>query len=198
MLPSAFNPPTRAHFRLLEAAAEAMNGTPAAMLTTRNVAKGTHGASHVQRMEMLLAAWKSLPGLAVLACNQARIIDQAAVLAETFPGVEFAIIVGYDTLVRLFDPVYYEDMDAELAPFFARNRLAATNRAEHRIDEVEAYVAAQAAGIRERITLLEIDDDHASLSSTAARLHAADGLDSHVLLPEVAAYVRVHRLYRGG
>lgn len=168
------------------------------MLTTRNVSKDTHGASHLQRVEMLLAARRSLPGLAVLACNQARIIDQADALATAFPEAEFAMIVGYDTLVRLFDPVYYTDMAQELARFFDRHRLVATNRAEAGVDEVEACIAANAATYRERITVLEIDDHHASLSSTVARGHAADGEDSHALLPEVAAYVRAHSLYRRG
>ena len=196
VLPSAFNPPTRAHIHLLQCAAEAMEATPAALLTTRNVAKKTQGASHVQRVEMLLAARSALAGLAVLASNQARIIDQAAVLASAYPRASFAMVVGYDTLVRLFDPVYYGDMETELTPFFAAHRVVATNRADHGIDEVADYITGLPGAFRERIVALEIDDHHASLSSTVARGHAADGLDSHALLPGVADYVRSHRLYR--
>lgn len=196
VLPSAFNPPTRAHLHLLKAAAEALGATPAALLTTKNVAKEAHGADHVQRVEMLLAARQSLPGLVVLASNQARIIDQAAVLSAAFPAAGFAMVVGYDTLVRLFDPVYYEEVEAELAPFFGAHWLVAANRAEHGVDEVEAYVRGVPERFRRRIVALEIDDDHAALSSTAARGHAADGVESDVLVPEVAEYVRRHGLYR--
>ncbi|MBA4180165.1 MAG: hypothetical protein C0506_06200 [Anaerolinea sp.] len=196
VLPSAFNPPTRAHIHLLETAARSLEATPAALLTTKNVAKEAHGADHLQRVEMLLAACRSLPRLAVLVSNQARIIDQAAVLSAAFPLAEFAMVVGYDTLVRLFDPMYYADMEAELGLFFAAHRLVATNRAEHGIDEVEAYLASVPAAFQGRILALAIDDHHASLSSTAARGHAAQGVDSHALLPEVAEYVRRHRLYR--
>lgn len=196
VLPSAFNPPTRAHIHLLETAARSLEATPAALLTTKNVAKEAHGADHLQRVEMLLAACRSLPRLAVLVSNQARIIDQAAVLSAAFPLAEFAVVVGYDTLVRLFDPVYYTNVEAELGPFFADHRLVAANRAEHGVDEVEAYIKEVPRAFRGRIVALEIDDDHATLSSTAARGHAADGVESDVLLPEVAEYVRRNGLYR--
>ena len=95
------NPPTRAHFHLLAASAERLSASPAALLTTRNVAKGLTGASHEQRIEMLLVARTAVPALAVLAANQARIVDQAAVLRESFPAASFDFVLGHDTLVRL-------------------------------------------------------------------------------------------------
>lgn len=198
VLPSAFNPPTRAHLHLLASSAERLGATQAALLTTRNVAKGVTGASHVQRMEMLLAAKAATPSLAVLAANQARIIDQAATLRQTFPMATFAFVLGHDTLVRLFDRSYYSNMAAELASFFEHHTLLVTNRARHSIAEVEAFVAAQASEFADRITPLEIDGHHASLSSTSARGHAAAGEDAPSLTPEVAEYVRTHGLYRDG
>lgn len=196
VLPSAFNPPTRAHLHLLALSAELLSATPAALLTTRNVAKGLTGASHAQRIEMLLTAKAAVPTLAVLAANQARIVDQAAVLRESYPAASFAFVLGHDTLVRLFEPSYYGDMAAELASFFEHHQLVVTNRAAHSIAEVEAFLSAAAAPFAERITLLEIDDHHASLSSTAARGHAASGGDAPSLTLEVAEYVRAQRLYR--
>ena len=198
VLPSAFNPPTRAHFHLLTASAQRLNASPAALLTTRNVAKGLTGASHEQRIEMLLVARKAVPTLAVLAANQARIVDQAAVLRESYPAASFDFVLGHDTLVRLFEPSYYGDMAAELASFFEHHRVVVTNRAAHSIVEVEAFLSATAAPFAERITLLEIDDHHASLSSTAARGHAASGGDGPSLTPEVADYIRKQGLYRDG
>ena len=198
VLPSAFNPPTRAHFHLLAASCALLDASPAALLTTRNVDKGLTGASHLQRIEMLLAAKAAAPTLAVLAANQARIVDQAAVLRDTFPAATFAFILGHDVLVRLFDQSYYTDMVTELVPFFEEHRLVVTNRAQHSVQEVEAFVARYAARFAGRITLLEIDDHHASLSSSMARGHAAAGEEVPSLTPEVAEYVRAHRLYREG
>lgn len=198
VLPSAFNPPTRAHLHLLAVSAALVGATQAALLTTRNVAKELTGASHEQRVEMLLVAKATTPALAVLAANQARIVDQAALLRSAFPRATFAFVLGHDTFVRLFDPSYYGDMAAELAPFFEDHRLVVTNRAQHSIGEVEEFVAAHAARFATRITLLEIDEHHASLSSTVARGHAAAGSETPSLTPEVADYVRSHGLYREG
>ena len=57
VLPSAFNPPTIAHLHLLEQALRVEGVTlAAAMLSTRNVAKGVVGAGLADRVGMLLAA----------------------------------------------------------------------------------------------------------------------------------------------
>ena len=117
-----FNPPTLAHKHLLESARAirelANPPSPAtegsrergpgsegliALLTTKNVDKGLHGASLADRIGMLLALESELPGLAVVASNQARIIDQAEALTRSFAGLEsLAFVVGFDTLERLF------------------------------------------------------------------------------------------------
>ncbi len=198
VLPAAFNPPTLAHAHLLAlAAGEPGIDLAAVLLTTRNVDKDLHGATLAQRVEMLLALAAAQP-LAVLAANQARLADQSLALTTCFPGVEFDFVVGYDTLVRLFDERYYADMTAELAPFFARHRLIATNRSHHTIDElrlfVESHPLAQACATR--ILIRQLDDEPASYSSTAARNHAASGDDLPQVPPPVARYIQTHRLYR--
>ncbi len=197
VLPAAYNPPTIAHLHLLELATREPGITAAsAFLSTRNVDKGVHGATLVQRVEMLLALAET-NAFAVLATNQARLADQSRALTETFDGVEFDFIVGYDTLERVFDERYYEDIAAELAPFFAAHRLLATNRAEHGIAEVERFVEEHplARHYQDRILIRELDEHPASLSSTAAREDASAGLESAQLPPAVAAYIREHGLY---
>ncbi|MFN8616032.1 MAG: nicotinate-nicotinamide nucleotide adenylyltransferase [Dehalococcoidia bacterium] len=197
VLPSAYNPPTLAHEHLLQRALDAYGLHHAvALLTTRNVDKGLHGASLADRIGMLLALSGSWPGLCVAASNQARIVDQANALNAAFPGVEFDFIVGFDTLERLFAPRYYTDMDAELAPFFARHRLLAANRGDVEAHHVEAWVAENAGTFAGRILLLEIDEFPASLSSTRVREAAAKGGDGLDLPPAVARYVTEHGLYR--
>ena len=146
VLPSAFNPPTRAHLRLLDLA-EDVDGVEggAALLTTRNVAKGIEGAALEDRIGMLLATRASRPGLAVLAANQARIVDQAAALRATWPEATFDFVLGHDTLVRLFDQRYYDgSMETELDPFFERHRVIAANRGEVTIEEMGDWVAERA------------------------------------------------------
>lgn len=197
VLPSAFNPPTLAHLHLLERALCVAGVTgAAAMLSTKNVAKGVVGATLTQRVEMLLAARDEAPWMAVLAANAARLVDQAAALASAFPGVEADFVVGFDTLVRLFDPIYYEEMDAELEPFFAHHRVIAVNRGTTTIGDVDMFVSRSAARFRERVLSIEIAEHPASVSSTAAREAAASGRSPAEVPASVRSYIQSRDLYR--
>jgi nicotinamide-nucleotide adenylyltransferase len=196
VLPSAFNPPTLAHQHLLEKAVRAfgLQGC-AALLTTRNVDKGLQGAGLDDRIGMLLALHGEWPELAVLASNQARIIDQAEALRRAFPGVSFDFVVGFDTLERLFAPRYYTDMAAELAPFFERHRVLAANRGEARPGHVEAWIPEHTGQFAHRVQLLEIDEFPSRLSSTAVREELANNGNAAHLARSVREYIREHRLY---
>lgn len=198
VLPSAFNPPTVAHLALLEAAA-ALPGVQsvAALLTTRNVDKGVTGASFADRIGMLLTTHEAeCPWLGVLATNQARIIDQEAALVAAYPSLGLDFVVGYDTLVRLFDERYYTAMQAELAPFFARARLIALNRGEADTAVVRAFVEREAGPFAESIVVATLDEHAASLSSTLARDAIEAGEATAVVPPPVGDYIREHGLYR--
>ncbi len=200
VLPSAFNPPTHAHLRLLELAlaVEGVEGG-AALLTTRNVAKGIEGAALADRIGMLLAARESRPGLAVLAANQARIVDQAAALRAAWPEAAFDFVLGYDTLIRLFDERYYTGaMELELDPFFERHRVIVANRGEVTASGVDAYVARQASRYGGRIVTVELDEAHGGMASSEARARMAAGEGSDDVPAEVAGYIREHGLYEGG
>lgn len=196
-LPSAYNPPTLAHVRLLESALE-VDGVRhvAAMLTTRNVAKDVFGASLHDRVAMLLELHHERPELAVLAANAARIIDQASALSAAFGDVGVDAIVGFDTLERLFDPRYYDDMERELAPFFERHRVIAANRGNFRVTDVEAWVHANAGVFAGRILVREIQAYPASLSSTLVRGSVAAGVDDLSVSPAVRRYIEQRGLYR--
>lgn len=201
-LPSAFNPPTRAHLRLLDlavAAAGADGG--AALLTTRNVDKGVEGAPLAERVGMLLAARARRPALAVLAANRARIADQAAALETAFPDASFDVALGHDTLARLFEPRYYDGgadgMARALERLFARHRVIAANRGDAGADEVAAWVAERAAPFARRILVVALDERHARISSSAARARLEAGLPCGDLPDGVAERIRARGLYRG-
>ncbi len=197
VLPSAFNPPTLAHLRLLELAKHVSRAdSGVALLTTRNVAKGVFGAGLPDRIAMLLAVHATQPDLDVIAANVARIADQAQALRATLPGVAFDFVMGYDTLVRLFQPRFYTDMRAELASFFAEHRVIAANRAEASVETVREFLGEpEVSPFAGRITVVALDGDRASLSSTAVREEVARGDASRALPPSVLAYIREHGLY---
>lgn len=197
VLPSAFNPPTLAHLALLALGREATGLQPAAMLTTRNVAKGVHGATLPHRVGMLLAARDMHADIAVLVANAARFVEQAAALRSAFPATRVDFVAGFDTLVRIFDPGYYADMESELADFFHAHRLVVTNRGDATMAEVDRFIAlAPVRTFASSILVCELAPDIAAMSSTGARAAApGDAHDDHVPAP-VARYIRNHRLYR--
>jgi nicotinamide-nucleotide adenylyltransferase len=213
VLPSAFNPPTLAHQHLLERAltpgpsfdvtgegglghGEENRRRPVALLTTRNVDKGVHGATLEQRVEMLLALGQEWPLLAVVASNQARIIDQAESLRAAFgKDLDLTFVVGFDTLERLFAERYYSDMEAELAPFFGHSRVLAANRADIGPRQVSTWIERHAGPFANWIDVIEIDEGPASMSSTKAREAVAEGAGD-MLPASVERYIRKHALYR--
>lgn len=196
-LPSAYNPPTIAHLHLIETALGVEDvETTAAVLTTRNVAKGVYGASLAHRVGMLLALRDDYPALAVLAANSARILDQVTALESACPTASFVPILGFDTLVRLFDPRYYNDMEGELAAFFTTHRVIATNRGGLSGRDVDAWLETHAARFRAAIIIRELGAYPASLSSTNVRESIRGGYQPTDVAPAVLDYIEQHALYR--
>jgi nicotinic acid mononucleotide adenylyltransferase len=197
VLPSAFNPPTVGHTALLrEASRLAAATSQLALLTTRNVDKGIHGASLAERVQMLLVLRTGMPELIAAACNQARIVDQARALARSFPGATFDFVVGFDTLERLFEPRYYTDMAAELAPFFAQHRLMAANRGDVSTAAVREWVGMHAGEFASRIQVMEVDPAAAAASSTRARQGLQSGGEDLPVAEPVRRYIQAHGLYK--
>lgn len=197
VLPSAFNPPTLAHLRLLEIACEVEGMTgAAALLSTRNVDKGIYGAPLAERVGMLVALHEARPDIAVLASNAARIPDQASALREAHPDAAFDFVVGYDTLIRVFDPRYYSDMERDLAGFFEHHRLITMNRGAATYDEVCRFVATDAVRIfASRIVACQLEDEPSRLSSSLARDDVARGEVSEFIPLPVREYILRNGLY---
>lgn len=199
VLPSAFNPPTLGHQHLLERALQAHGaGQAVALLTTRNVDKGVAGASLADRVGMLLAVRAEWDDLAVVASNQGRFVDQATALTRAYPAAEFDFIVGFDTLERLFAPRYYDDMWMELEPFFERHRVLAANRGSVLAGQVGEWLDANTGRFRRRLSVLEIDEFPASLSSTQVRAALSEGGADTQLTAGVRRYIEERGLYAAG
>lgn len=199
VLPSAFNPPTLAHLRLLELGRTVEDVfTSAALLSTNNVDKGLYGAPLSDRIGMLLALRDPHPDLVVLATNAARIMDQGATLQSQHPGVGFDFVVGFDTLTRIFDPRYYDgDMAASLEPFFRDHRLIAMNRADWTVDDVKEFLTEPVVrDFQERILIRQLADECIWESSTQERKAVERGRVPRGVAPQVADYILRRGLYR--
>lgn len=199
VLPAAFNPPTAAHIALLRVAMGATGaGAAVALLSTRNADKPLVGAPLHHRAGMLLALTAGQPNLAAAATNAALLAEQGTALRRAYPDAAVDFVVGYDTLVRIFEPRYYErtDMTAVLDEFFAAHRLLAAERGPGTREAIEEILAGPGRRWRHRVLVLELPAWVSAVSSTEVRIRRARGFPTAGVPPAVARYILRHRLYR--
>ena len=198
---SSFNPPQNAHVEMMRLAQEKFNLNEVLLLLAKaNVDKEEFDATTEQRLLMMLCIAEEHPAYSVAVVSHARFVDKAAALRERYPeGTEIFFVLGYDTLVRLFDPKYYADMPAELERLFNMAQFIATNRKEYDIEEMQQWLARdETQPFAHRIHLLPLDDFHASLSSTEVRRRiAANEPYEHLVPSKVAEFIRRMGLYAG-
>lgn len=200
VMSASFNPPTRAHVRMAEEAGRLCGfGETLFVLAKTNVEKGLYGAPLEARLLMIDALAGSRPSCSVAAVSHPRFVDKAAALRACYPpGAEICFIVGYDTLVRLFDPKYYADMPADLRRMFASCRFVAANRGEHPSETVRRFLERpECREFADRITVMELDARHAGMSSSEVRERLRTGEGTSDLVPEeVERLIRQMGLYR--
>ncbi|HEX2171778.1 MAG TPA: hypothetical protein VHL09_04980 [Dehalococcoidia bacterium] len=133
VLPGSFNPPTDAHEALVESAL--MGGLVDAavyLLSVRTVDKeritGLRLEDRLIALDLLIAG---RPRRAAVLTNRGLYVDQVAALRTSFlaPDVEIVFLVGFDKILQIFDPKYYDDRDAALRRLFAGARIAVAPRA---------------------------------------------------------------------
>jgi nicotinamide-nucleotide adenylyltransferase len=198
ILDSSFNPPTHAHLNLLRKASEAYSpgyfNASLLLFSINNADKKLTGASVVQRVQMM----ELVSGdMAAVGCTTyGRFVDKATAIRSQFPGTELYFIVGYDTMVRLLDPKYYETTVQEaLQPFFHHCRLVCADR-EPFDEHVWADIQTTYGDLIQRIRL---DSHVAALSSTEARkaIHSNDRpLMESIMPPIIVDYLENTSIYQ--
>jgi nicotinic acid mononucleotide adenylyltransferase len=198
VLCASYNPPTLAHLRMAEIAHVDL-GYPEVVLelAIANVDKAVTGAPLHERLMMMRAVAEPRPWLSVAIATHGRFLDKMVALREHFGSAEVCFVVGYDTLVRVFDPKYYTDRTAELQALFSQTSFACANRAGSGEDAVSAMLRTPAnAAYAEGVRPLALEEYYAGLSSTeiratlGSREAPVDGLPD-----EVNAYLTDRPLY---
>ena len=185
-LSASFNPLTVAHVRLVEEAGRVTPpGEVLLLLARANVDKAVEGFPLAQRLAILSRFAETRPACSIAAASHGRFVDKARAILPHYPtGTRLVFIVGFDTLVRLFDPKYYADPDAALAALFATCEFVAANRAPEPTEAVAAFlrrpdVATYASAIR----TIELPGDMAAISATEVRKRLARGEPVDRLVP---------------
>lgn len=130
VLAGSFNPLTRAHAALAEAALAQLPVDGAIFaLSTRTVDKERPaGASLPDRLIVLRLHAQRHGRRATALVNRGLYVDQARIFRVS-AGFETTIfVVGFDKIVQIFDPRYYDDREAALEALFGLARFAVAPR----------------------------------------------------------------------
>jgi nicotinic acid mononucleotide adenylyltransferase len=185
-LSASFNPMTMAHAALLR---EGRRVFPAQetllLLATANVDKSGEGLPLERRFDLLLRFAESRSDMSVAAVAHGRFVDKMEAIRVAYPSdIRLIFLLGFDTLVRLFDPKYYTDREASLSQLFEGSECAVANRGADAPDAVERFITRpDVSPFTRRIHLIRLPADLAELSATAVRARLARGESIRDLVP---------------
>lgn len=192
LLPGSFNPPTQAHLALARAGREAGLDAVVYVLSKRTIDKEqVTGIPLADRLE-LLRRLAEPRGDGVGFVNRGLYVEQAAALRRVLPGArDLVFLVGFDKIVQILDPRYYEDRDAALAELFERASFMVAPRGTADEDDLaELLERPPNRRFAERVRGLALSAEHREASSTRVRRGESDDV------PElVAEYLASYRPY---
>ena len=187
ILPGSFNPLHQGH-AALAAAALATNAATEVWLGLARVTVDKEqiaGTLLEDRLVALRHFVQDQPRYGVLLFNRGLYVDQALAAHARWPGLDTLLfLVGYDKIVQIFDPRYYDDRDAALQKLFSLASFLVAPRDDATADDLAALLRRPenrpfAAGVRS----LPLPSTVAAVSSTGLRqdLGAAAGFNLHHL-----------------
>jgi nicotinic acid mononucleotide adenylyltransferase len=142
-------------------------------------------------VERLNAESSPVPGAMFSAAltNRGLYVDQAAAIRASLPGLDkLFFIVGFDKIVQILDPRYYDDREAALERLFRGAVFLVAPRAGHGASEIEAlFERPENRRYRSRVLALPLPSCYADESSSEARASAARGLPLPPYLPPESA-----------
>ncbi|HEX5159178.1 MAG TPA: hypothetical protein VFW17_18360 [Ktedonobacterales bacterium] len=174
----SFNPLTRAHVALANAARRAAGldaliwACAAASVDKERVER----AALVDRLAQMSAFVVGRRREALALLNRGLYVDEARTLrALLAPSTELTLIVGYDKIVQIFDPKYYADRDAALRALFSLARLLVAPREGEGAEALAALLAQpENRPFARYVRYLDVPAGYAHDSSTEARALAAE------------------------
>ncbi len=187
----SFNPLTRAHTRMVEDTVAKYGLDELLLLLAKaNVDKAVFGLPLAARLLTVKRYAECRQKFSVGVSSHGRYIDKVAALASIFPlDTEFHFIVGYDTLIRIFDTKYYTDFHAELQALFVSARFIVANRAAADMQTIESFMAqSEIRRYAPYISSILLPDVYAYMSSTQVReLLACGEAVEHLVPPSILA-----------
>jgi nicotinamide-nucleotide adenylyltransferase len=189
LLPGSFNPPTDAHIALADLAlASGRVDALSYVLASRTVNKERiEGASLADRLICLSELVEARPRQGVLLVNRGLYVDQAELVRQMMPDLdELWFVVGYDKIVQIFDPRYYQDRDAALDRLFGLASFLVSTRAPARPQDLDDFLARpENRSHAAKVVRLDLPPRYQVLSSTQAREATRHGEASPTFVPPI-------------
>jgi nicotinic acid mononucleotide adenylyltransferase len=186
VLPASFNPPTSAHEALVREAGKVVAFDESLLvLDQRAMDKERIDAPLEDRLLMLLVLFGDDPRISLGIANQGLFLDKVEALHLIYPRhTQINFIVGYDTIVRVLDPVYYKKRDDALHALFSQARFLVANRGERdERDLKKLFGREENRPFAAQITPLVLSPDVARISSSEVRSRLAEERSIKGLVP---------------
>eukprot|EP00698_Gefionella_okellyi_P019210 TRINITY_DN5861_c0_g1_i1.p1 TRINITY_DN5861_c0_g1~~TRINITY_DN5861_c0_g1_i1.p1 ORF type:complete len:154 (-),score=38.31 TRINITY_DN5861_c0_g1_i1:37-498(-) len=126
-----------------------------------------------------------------------RFVDKSiAIRKEYGTACEVIFIVGFDTVVRIFDPKYYqqEGLHVAMQALFSEAQVAFAQRDGFTANEVATFTQRpDVAPYADRLHYVQIDDEMSRVSSTKIRSSLAQSADTLDLPAELAEFKSIYR-----
>lgn len=207
VLDSSFNPPTKAHAKLLQTSLKTYppNFFDGSLLlfSTNNVDKSLTGANVLQRAQMMELVSLEFADTAVGFTPHGRFMDKAKYIHSWFTEnysnrqLELYFIVGFDTMIRLLDPKYYngKTVKESLTPFFKSCHLICADRG---VEDVNFWIETYKTFGETLIKRIQLDPITSQFSSTSARdaiyQNNTDQINK-ILDPNIIDFVNENKIY---
>lgn len=197
----SFNPPTIAHIAMLKQAQRFAHAHPS-MQVYAAFSKLTVDKERVERpllldriMLLQQVLQKRLPHAGILLFNRGLYVEQAEAIRNSFHRTKrILFLMGFDKIVQIFDPHYYEDRDAALEDLFHLAELLVAPRGhggEHELTELLSQPQNQR--FARYVHSLPLSSEYREVSSTSMREGSKDML--HEIPQEVQQFMRDTRAY---
>lgn len=178
VLPASFNPPTSAHEALVREAGKVIAFDEILLvLDQRAMDKELVDAPLEDRLLMLLVLFGDDPRISLGIANQGLFLDKVEALHQVYPqNTQIYFIVGYDTIMRVLDPIYYKERDESLHAFFSQAQFLVANREDcDERDLKELFGRDENRPFDSQITSLTLSPALAHISSSEVRSLLAVG-----------------------
>ncbi len=202
VFPGSFNPPTTAHIALLKQSREFARRQQGPLQLYAAFSKHTVDKESVERpllldRVMLLerVLQNRLPRVGIMLFNRGLYVEQAEAVRRSFPRVRrILFLIGFDKIMQILDPRYYDDRDAALVELFRLAEILVAPRGNDGEKELaELLQQPQNERFAGYVHPLPFNPIYRNVSSTHVRQQAV-GVDTEVPR-EVRQFMRETRAY---